>query len=77
LQDLVNLNAPKILNIENKSDYSSSAKQPVKKGDVKIEPPESNTKWWEISDEKVGAVNWTAVMSKRREVYILFYERMA
>jgi Ubiquitin carboxyl-terminal hydrolase len=44
--------------------------------DVPIEQPDSRTKWWEISDEVVNGVNRTDVLSKRKGVYILFYERI-
>jgi ubiquitin carboxyl-terminal hydrolase 16 len=36
---------------------------------------DSRTRWWEISDEVVLAVNRSDVLSKRKGVYILFYER--
>lgn len=41
---------------------------------ITIEKPDSRTKWWEISDEVVNAVIRTDVLSKRKGVYILFYE---
>lgn len=44
---------------------------------VPIEQPDSRTKWWEISDEVVNGVNRTDVLSKRKGVYILFYERIS
>lgn len=42
-----------------------------------IEKPDSRTKWWEISDEIVNGVDRTDVLSKRKGVYILFYERIS
>jgi Ubiquitin carboxyl-terminal hydrolase len=33
-------------------------------------------RWWGISDEHVRAVDVTEVLSKQKEAYILFYERM-
>ena len=42
---------------------------------TRIEKPDSRTKWWEISDEVVNGVNRSDVLSKRKGVYILFYER--
>ena len=39
------------------------------------ELPDSRTKWWEISDEIVAGVNRADVLSKKKGVYILFYEK--
>jgi ubiquitin C-terminal hydrolase len=36
---------------------------------------DSRTKWWEISDEVVTGVQREDVLSKRKGVYILFYEK--
>jgi hypothetical protein len=36
----------------------------------------SRNKWWAISDEDVVGVDKMEVLSKRKEVYILFYERI-
>lgn len=40
-----------------------------------IEQVDSRTKWWEISDEVVVGIHKDDVLSKRKGVYILFYER--
>ena len=44
-------------------------------GITRIETPDSRTKWWEISDEVVNGVTRSDVLSKRKDIYILFYER--
>ena len=42
---------------------------------TEIEQVDSRTKWWEISDEVVVGVHRDDVLSKRKGVYILFYEK--
>src|SRR5271156_1573671 len=44
-------------------------------GIPRIELVDSKTRWWEISDEYVNGVLKTDVLSNRKGVYILFYER--
>ena len=41
----------------------------------RVELVDSKTRWWEISDEHVNGVQKTDVLSNRKGVYILFYER--
>lgn len=43
--------------------------------DTGVEQVDSRIKWWEISDEVVNGVSKDDVLSKRKGVYILFYEK--
>jgi len=47
----------------------------VEQVDSGVEQVDSRTKWWEISDEVVNGVSKDDVLSKRKGVYILFYEK--
>jgi ubiquitin carboxyl-terminal hydrolase 16 len=50
--------------------------KPKRKEDLLSEPPESHSKWWEISDESVVGVTREDVLSKQKGAYILFYQKI-